>query len=186
MNDVTQILSHFDSAHADLTPKLFQLVYEELRRMASIKMRSEASDHTCQPTALVHEAFIRLVDRENPQAWNSRGHFFAAAAEAMRRILIESARRKAATKRGGGMVRQAFDDVSSREDDFAARALEINDALDALTEEDPQTAELVKLRLYAGLSITEAADLLGLSRSTAYENWKFARAWFGALLNEEP
>lgn len=186
MNDVTQILSHLDPNSPDLTHKLFQLVYNELRAIASSKMRAEARDHTVQPTALVHEAFIRLVDQENAQAWNSRGHFFAAAAEAMRRILIEAARRRSTTKRGGHLHRLDIEDLSDDDNNFAQQVLEIDDALEALSVEDPLSAELVKLRLFAGLSITEAGELLGMSRSLAYDNWKFARAWFGALMSTPP
>jgi RNA polymerase sigma factor (TIGR02999 family) len=158
--------------------ELFQLVYADLRRLAEQKMAQESNSHTLQPTALVHDAFIRLVDVANPQVWQHRGHFYAAAAEAMRRILIESARRKQAEKRGGARLRVPLDAADLGEEDLAERLVDIDDALAALAKEDAVAAELVKLRLFAGLSITEAGQYLGLPRSTAYDNWKYARAWF--------
>lgn len=180
MNDVTRILSRYDRTNTELTHELFQLVYQELRQIAAAKMKSESAGHTSQPTALVHEAFIRLVDRENPQAWSCRGHFFAAAAEAMRRILIESARRRSSAKRGGNFQRVDIDGLAEGAFDFQHQLLDIDDTLNSLAAEDALAAELVKLRLFAGLSITEAGEMLGLSRTSAYENWKFARAWFAA------
>lgn len=180
MNDVTRILSRYDGSNSELTHELFQLVYDELRQIATAKMRSESVGNSSQPTALVHEAFIRLVDRENPQAWDCRGHFFAAAAEAMRRILVESARRRSSAKRGGKLQRVDIEGLATGGFEFQDQIIDIDDTLSSLAAEDSVAAELVKLRLFAGLSITEAGEMLGMSRTSAYENWKFARAWFAA------
>jgi RNA polymerase sigma factor (TIGR02999 family) len=180
MSNVTEILSRSDVSELTITRELFQLVYDELRKIAAAKMKAEACEHTLQPTALVHDAFIRLVDQNKPQAWKNRRHFFSAAAEAMRRILIESARRRTAEKRGGKAQQVFIDDVQDPRGELTEQLLDVDETLDALAKEDPIAAELVKLRLFAGLSITDAGLTLGLSRSTAYENWKFARAWFAA------
>jgi RNA polymerase sigma factor (TIGR02999 family) len=166
---------------------LLPLVYDELRRLAAARMAGERPDHTLQATALVHEAYLRLVDvnHDHNQNWNSRGHFFSAAAEAMRRILIESATRKRSIKRGGDRTRLPLDD------DLAATGLsigddlfEFNELLDQLAAHDPDAAELIKLRLFAGLRVEEAGAVLGMSRSDAYENWKYARAWFASQHDE--
>lgn len=180
MNDVTRILSCSKRTDRELTHELFQLVYDELRRIAAAKIKHESVGHSSQPTALVHEAFIRLVDRDNPQAWDCRGHFFAAAAEAMRRILIESARRRGSVKRGGKFQQVDIEELAAGTIDFQYQLLDIDETLNSLATEDGVAADLVKMRLFAGLSITEAGEMLGLSRSSAYENWKFARAWFAA------
>ena len=184
MSDVTQILSQIESGDPSAAEKLLPLVYEELRRLASQKMARESPDQTLQATALVHEAYIRLVDAERARHWNSRGHFFAAAAEAMRRILIESAVRKRSQKRGGHRKRvQLADDLAATLHEHGDDLLDFNDSLEALAREDAEAAELVKLRLFAGLSVEEAGHMLGMSRSAAYENWKFARAWFACSGN---
>ncbi len=159
--------------------ELLPLVYDELRRLARARMAAERVDHTLQATALVHEAYLRLVNGSQAQSWNSRGHFFAAAAEAMRRILVESARRKASAKRGGGHDRVSLgDDLAATCGGDGDELLEFNDLLDLLAADDAQAAELVKLRLFAGLSVEEAGVMLGMSRTVAYDNWKYARAWF--------
>jgi RNA polymerase sigma factor (TIGR02999 family) len=178
MQHITEILCHLEQDRSTATRELFQLVYADLRKLAEQKMAQESPSHTLQPTALVHDAFIRLIDVDNPQAWQHRGHFYAAAAEAMRRILIEAARRKLANKRGGDLKKIPIDDLDLGEESLHERLVEIDDALARLAEEDAIAAELVKLRLFAGLSITEAGQYLGLPRSTAYDNWKYARAWF--------
>jgi RNA polymerase sigma factor (TIGR02999 family) len=159
---------------------LLPIVYKELRRLAQTRMALERADHTLQSTALVHEAYLRLVGTDGVQHWDSRGHFFAAAAEAMRRILIESARSKRSQKRG-----QNHHGVSAEQLDFAASTncdpdllLDINAGVDRLAEEDAEAAELVKLRLFAGLSVTEAGEMLGMSRSAVYRTWDFVRSWF--------
>src|SRR3954462_3453866 len=179
MIEVTQILSQIESGDPNAAEHLLPLVYHELRQLAAARLAHEKPGQTLQATALVHEAYLRLVgstERE-PQQWNSRGHFFAAAAEAMRRILVENARRKGREKHGG-----EFNRVELIESDLAItipdeRLLAIDEALDRLAKEDPQAAELVKLRVFAGFSISEAADVLGLSRTNAYEQWAYARAW---------
>ena len=179
MSDITNILSKIEAGDPQASAELLPFVYEELRKLARARMASERPDHTLQATALVHEAYLRLVDRDKSQHWDSRGHFFSAAAEAMRRILIESARSKRSEKRGGDHQRiELMDDLAQTLGDSVDELLDFNAALDQLAEEDPQAAEFVKLRLFGGLSITEAGKILGMARSTAYENWEFARAWF--------
>jgi RNA polymerase sigma factor (TIGR02999 family) len=179
MSDVTQILSRLDSGDPSASAQLLPLVYDELRKLAAAKLVQEKPGHTLQATALVHEAYLRLVgsgDAASPQ-WHSRGHFFAAAAEAMRRILVENARRKGRMKHGGDARRVELDESDLATTLPDERLLAIDEALDQLAKEDPPAAELVKLRFFAGFSITEAAEILGLSRSNAYAQWAYARAW---------
>lgn len=186
MSDVTHILSQVESGDPSAAEKLLPLVYEELRRLAAARMVNERSDHTLQATALVHEAYVRLVDTEKVQHWNSRGHFFKAAAEAMRRILVESARRKGSIKRGGQAVRLSFEhDMLVQDDQRCEELIDFDEALDLLSKEDPQAAELVKLRLFAGLNVAEAARVAGICSSSAYDSWEFARAWFAQRLIAE-
>lgn len=187
MSEITRVLSKIESGDLQASRELMPLVYEELRRLAAARMASERPDHTLQATALVHEAYVRLVNGDNSQDWNSRGHFFSAAAEAMRRILVESARNKKSLKRGGG--RERVDLEEGIEQTIASspqQLLEVSDALDRLDEDDPDAAALVKLRLFAGLSVEEAGQVLGMARSTAYNNWDFARAWFAERLDDQP
>ena len=177
MTDVTQILSQIEAGDPSAADQLLPIVYDELRKLAAAKLAQERPDQTLEATALVHEAYLRLVDVGNVQQWKSRGHFFGAAAEAMRRILVDNARDKLRLKRGGHLQRQELNPV-----DFVTMAspeemIAIDDALDVLAGDDPQAADLVKLRYYAGFSVAEAAELTGLSRSTAYEHWAYARAW---------
>ncbi len=177
MTDVTQILSRIESGDPRAVEQLLPLVYNELRRLAAHRIAQEKPGQTLQATALVHEAYIRLVATDNVQNWDSRGHFFAAAAEAMRRILVENARRKGRKKRGGEAQRVEFDEsnlATTLPDD---RLLAVDEALNRLAEEDPQAAELVKLRFFGGFSIAEAGKIVGLSRSNAYAQWAYARAW---------
>ena len=181
MNDVTRILSAIEQGDPKASEELLPLVYGELRRLAKQRLAQEKPGQTLQATALVHEAYLRLVDGEEAQRWNSRGHFFAAAAEAMRRILVENARRKRAEKHGGRLERQDLDDV-----DIAAPApsedlLALDEALAKLEAEDPVKAQLVKLRYFAGLTEDEAASALGISRTTAQRHWRYAKVW---LLDE--
>lgn len=176
MGDVTRILSAIEQGKAKPAEELLPLVYEELRRLAARKMAGEAPGQTLQPTALVHEAWLRLVGNENPK-FDGRAHFFAAAAEAMRRILIENARRKKAARHGGGQQRVDFQELNLTTDPKDDELLAVHEALDGLAGEDPQKAELVKLRYFVGLTLEEAADVLGISTATAKRQWTYARAW---------
>ncbi len=177
MDDVTRILSAIEQGDPHAAERLLPVVYDELRRLAAEKMARELPGHTLQATALVHEAYLRLVDTEKVQQWNSRGHFFAAAAEAMRRILIGNARQRNAQKRGGQARRVDLDAVEPAEPLPDVKLLALEDALTRLADQDPVKGELVKLRYFAGLTNQEAADLLGISTATAERYWAYARAW---------
>jgi RNA polymerase sigma factor (TIGR02999 family) len=182
MTDVTRILFAVEQGDPNAAERLLPLVYEELRKLAAARLAHERPGQTLQPTALVHEVYLRLVDVERAQHWNSRGHFFGAAAEAMRRILIEQARRKATEKRGGSLRRVEFfhaEAVEAPPEDLLA----VSEILDQLAAQDAVAAQLLKLRYFAGLSVEEAAELLGLSRTSAYRLWTFVRAWVGARLS---
>jgi RNA polymerase sigma factor (TIGR02999 family) len=182
MSEVTRILSAIEQGDPHAAAQLLPLVYDELRKLAAARMAEERADHTLQPTALVHEAYLRLVEGAAPNAtWDSRGHFFAAAAEAMRRILIDAARTRGARKRGGAWKRIDLNRVDLVGQAAPDDLLELDDTFDKLARQDPQAAHLIKLRFFAGLSIEQAGESLGLSRTTAYERWAFARAW---LYNE--
>jgi RNA polymerase sigma factor (TIGR02999 family) len=182
MTEVTHILSAIEHGDAYAAAQLLPLVYEELRKLADHKLAQEKPDHTLQATALVHEAYLRLVDVEQARHWDSRGHFFAAAAEAMRRILVDSARRKHSRKRGGRQQRIELPDLAASANEDAVDLLSLDEALCRLEELHPQKAQLVKLRFFAGCSLEEAATTLGLARATAQRHWAFARAWlFGKL-----
>jgi RNA polymerase sigma factor (TIGR02999 family) len=177
MSAVTVILSRAQEGDPRAAEELLPLVYDELRKLATHKMANEVAGHTLQPTALVHEAWLRLAGEAGASHFDNRGHFFAAAAEAMRRILIDSARRKEARKRGAGLQRVNLEDV-----DVAAKAdhttlLRLDDALEKLAREDPPSAGLVRLRFFAGLTTEQAAAALGISERTARRYWMFARAW---------
>jgi RNA polymerase sigma factor (TIGR02999 family) len=176
MSDVTRILNAIERGEAQATDELLPLVYEELRLLAAQKLSHEPPGQTLQATALVHEAYLRLVGDE-PQSWENRGHFFSAAAEAMRRILVDNARRKQTQKCGGGRARVALDDANIVDTAVPGEVVELDDALVRLAVEDPQAAEIVKLRLFAGLSIDQAAQAVRVSRATAYRQWTYARAW---------
>ena len=175
MTDVTRILSQIEQGDPSAAEKLLPLVYNELRKLAAARMANESPDHTLQATALVHEAYIRLVDVEKVQHWNSRGHFFGAAAEAMRRILVENARRRQSQKRGGLQHRVNLDEAQSLILAPAEDLLALNEALENLSLEDPIKADLVKLRFFAGLSHQEAAEALEISRPTADRYWAYAK-----------
>ena len=181
MSDVTQILERVQQGDAKASEELLPLVYEELRKLAAHKMAKEAAGQTLQPTALVHEAWLKLV-KPGPQHWNSRGHFFCAAAEAMRRILIDRARMRKRERHGHGLERVDLDqvDVATTADDDTL--LRINEAFDKLQIEAPDKVDLIKLRYFAGLSIEDAATALGISPATAKRHWAFARAWLFAEL----
>jgi len=176
MSDVTQILNAIERGDAQATDELLPLVYEELRLLAAQKLSHEAPGQTLQATALVHEAYLRLVGDE-PQSWQNRGHFFAAAAEAMRRILVDNARRKQARKCGGGRARVPLDDADVVDPATPEEIMALDDALARFAAEDPQAADIMKLRLFAGLSTDQAAQAVGVSRATAYRQWTYARAW---------
>ena len=192
MSDVTLILSAIEQGDPHAAEQLLPMVYDELRRLAATKMAQEKPGQTLQATALVHEAYLRLVatggceSSEKVQHWDGRRHFFAAAAEAMHRILVEKARQKKRQKRGGGRKRLDLNDIhlacTSSPDDFLA----LDDALGKLVAEDPTAGQLVKLRYFAGLSVAEAADTLGISRSAAYDHWAYARAWLRCELQPAP
>src|SRR6266404_6140226 len=177
MSDVTRILSAIEEGDPRAAAQLLPLVYDELRQLAAQRMAQEKPGQTLQATALVHEAYLRLVDAERAQHWNSRGHFFAAAAEAMRRILVDNARRKRSKKRGGDRVRLDLDHVAAATSERLDDVLDIDAALTGLANADPQAAELVKLRYFAGLSIPQAALALGVSPRSADFLWAYARAW---------
>ena len=188
MSDVTRILSAIEQGEPQAAEKLLPLVYEELRRLAAQKMAQESPDHSLQATAFVHEAYIRLVEAEQQQCWESRRHFFAAAAEAMRRILVESARRKRRAKHGGDVSRVELVDGHLAVDTPPEELLALDDAISHLAEEDDTAAQLTQLRIFAGLSVEEAGQALGMSRATAYRNWTYAKASLRARIrgNVEP
>lgn len=182
MSDVTHILSQIEAGDPQASADLLPLVYDELRKLAAARMSSERSDHTLQATALVHEAYVRLVDGERVRHWNSRGHFFAAAGESMRRILVEHARAKQRHKRGGEVNRtDALAELPAQADDVEL-VLAINEALEQLAAEDERLATLVKLRCFAGFTLVEAAEALGIARSTAIEDWAYAKSRLRILL----
>jgi len=186
MHDLTHILSEIESGDPSAAEKLLPLVYDELRKLAAARMAGERLGHTLQATALVHEAYVRLVDGERVRHWNSRGHFFAAAAESMRRILVEHARAKQRHKRGGEVNRtDAMEDLAAKADDVEL-VLAIDDALLLLAAEDERLATLVKLRCFAGFTLVEAAEALGIARSTAIEDWAYAKSRLRILLSDSP
>ena len=177
---VTQILNAIDRGDPHAADELLPLVYEELRKLAASKMANEPPGQTLQPTALVHEAWLRLVGQDGHAQFNSRGHFFGAAAEAMRRILIENARRKQAQRHGGGQQRVDITEIEIAAANDEVEMLAIDEALEKLAARDKVKAELVKLRYFAGLTLEEAAEALGLSQPTAKRYWSYARAWLHA------
>jgi RNA polymerase sigma factor (TIGR02999 family) len=185
MHDVTRILSAIGDGDAHASEQLLPLVYDELRKLAARKLVQENPGQTLQATALVHEAYIRLVDVSRAQHWNSRGHFFAAAAEAMRRILIESARGKAREKRGGDWQRVDFEELNVSTSVTPEQLVALDDALARLVALDHLASELVKLRYFAGMALDEAAATLGVSTATAYRHWAYARAWLRSELLKE-
>jgi len=184
MTDLTRILNAIEQGDEKAADRLLPLVYEELRRLAAQKLSHESPGQTLQATALVHEAYVRLVRSEN-QEWKGRRHFFAAAAEAMRRILIENARRKLSLKRGGGHRRIDLDGLEVVVEGPSEELLALNEALNRLDEKDQVKADLVKLRYFAGLSSKQAAQLLEISHSTADEYWAYAKAWLKAEIIEQ-
>jgi RNA polymerase sigma factor (TIGR02999 family) len=184
MQDITHLLHQCDEGDPQAAAEILPLVYDELRKLAAAKMAEERCDHTLQPTALVHEAYLRLVGSDGENEWDGRGHFFAAAAEAMRRLLVESARRSQRVKHGGDKQRIAFDQIdlpgiSVGDVDLVA----LDDVLHQLAEEDPTACEVVKLRYFTGLTIEQTAQALGVSVSTTNRNWAYAKAWLYQKLN---
>lgn len=183
MNNVTQILSRINSGDPSAAEQLLPLVYRELRQLAAGRLSQERAGHTLQPTALVHEAYLRLVGVDYAQQWNSRGHFFSAAAQAMQRILVDSARRKRRVKHGGDRERVELDDVPMTEE-RADQLVALDQALDKLAAEAPNKADLVRLRYFAGLSHQDAAQSLGISRATADRHWSYAKAFLRCELED--
>jgi RNA polymerase sigma factor (TIGR02999 family) len=177
MTDLSHLLNAVDRGDAGAAGELFPLVYDELRRLAAQKLTQEKPGHTLDATALVHEAYLRLVGPASRLPFENRRHFFAAAAEAMRRILVESARRRGRVRHGGGRRRVELPDDLAAADDADSDVLAVHEALDQFTSHDPEAAELVRLHVFAGLTIERAGELLGLSARTAYRNWQYARAW---------
>jgi len=184
MSDVTQILGQIEDGDEQAAERLLPLVYDQLRKLAAAKMAQEKPGQTLQATALVHEAYIRLVDVDKAQHWDSRGHFFSAAAEAMRRILVESLRRKQAHKRGGGIRPVELADADLAVENSTIDLLALSDAIDLLTVEDPVAARLAKIRIFAGLSVDEAGNALGIPHTSAYRQWTYAQAWLRAKLRD--
>jgi RNA polymerase sigma factor (TIGR02999 family) len=185
MTDVTRILAAIEQGDPNAADQLLPLVYDELRKLAAQKLAQEKSGQTLQATALVHEAYLRLVDVEEAQRWESRRHFFAAAAEAMRRILVEKARRKHSVKHGGQRVRVDLDSALIISDEPRRDLLELDELLDQLAGADPRAAELVKLRFFAGLTGEQTAEVLGISPRAADMLWAYARAWLFEKLQRE-
>ena len=182
MNEVTRILSAIDQGDGHAAEQLFPLVYDALRKLAAHKLARETPGQTLQATALVHEAYVRLVDAEDAQHWNSRGHFFAAAAEAMRRILVDSARRKQSRKRGGGQGRQPLNEATIAAPAVDEDIVALDEALDRLAAHDAEAAQLVKLRFFAGFTSEAAAAALGMAPRTADRTWAYARAFLLKVL----
>ncbi|MCG8653866.1 MAG: sigma-70 family RNA polymerase sigma factor [Pirellulales bacterium] len=186
MSDVTQLLSKAESGDCDASDALFAAVYDDLRQLARDRMAKEQAGHTLQPTDLVHESFVRLIGADQQQDWQSKAHFFAAASEAMRWILVDHARRKKAAKRGGKLARvQAQPEELPAEKASEDEILAVDEAVEKLASQDPQKADLVKLRYFGGMTLKEAAIALGLSRATAARHWKFAKAWLAIEISDE-
>ncbi|MEM8736335.1 MAG: sigma-70 family RNA polymerase sigma factor [Planctomycetota bacterium] len=185
VSEATRILNELQSGNSAAAGELLPLVYGELRQLAVQRMQREQSDNTLQPTALVHEAYLRLVGDQQIE-WDGRGHFFGAAAEAMRRILVESARRRKSLKRGGELERHDFDERDApREESDTDDLLDLDDALNRLAKEEPELSKLVELRYFAGLNVDDAGKALGMSPRTVKRHWAFARAWLGTQLNSD-
>jgi RNA polymerase sigma factor (TIGR02999 family) len=184
MSAVTQILSQIESGDPAAAEKLLPLVYEELRKLAAVRLAQEKPGQTLQATALVHEAYLKLVNTEEARQWNSRGHFFGAAAEAMRRILVDSAKRKQSAKRGGQLQRVGLDDDQIEAPSRGIDLIALDEALGRLAVHDSRKAELVKLRYFAGLTLRQAADALRISESTADADWAYAKSWLRVHIDD--
>jgi len=186
MHDVTEILAAIQHGDPHAAQELLPLVYDELRKLAAARLARESGGQTLQPTALVHEAYLRLVGGASPSEWDHRGHFFAAAAEAMRRILIDTARRKARQKHGGQMQRVELEEIPDPAE-ASDRLLDLNAALERLEVEDPESARLVKLHYFAGVPLEDVGPLMGMSRASAYRQWTYARSWLkSAMAGDRP
>ncbi len=185
MDPITQVLNAIEQGDPHAAGQLLPLVYDELRKLAAHRLAKEKPGQTLQATALVHEAYLRMIGAPDEQRWDNRGHFFAAAAEAMRRILVENARRKRSPKHGGGRVRQDLDDIQLAVPELCDDLQALDEALNRLAEKDPVKADLVKLRHFAGLTIEEAAQALGISMTTANRYWAYARAWLHQEITSE-
>jgi RNA polymerase sigma factor (TIGR02999 family) len=185
MGDVTQILFQIEEGDGQAAEKLLPLVYDELRKLAAARMAQENPGQTLQATALVHEAYIRLVDVDKAQRWDSRGHFFAAAAEAMRRILVDAARRKRSLRRGGAGHRRDLLDGDITVETVSDELLDMDEALNRLAAAEPRTAELVKLRVFAGMTVEEAATVMRMSPRAAKRDWAYGRAWLQREINSD-
>jgi RNA polymerase sigma factor (TIGR02999 family) len=184
MSDVTRILSQIEHGESQAAEKLLPLLYDELRKLASVKLAQEKQGQTLQATALVHEAYVKLVDVNAVQHWSSRGHFFGAAAEAMRRILVDSARRKRRPVHGGTLQRVELDEACSIAEEHLEQVIMVDEALSKLAAESPEKAELVKLRYFAGMTIFEAAEAMGISRATADRHWAYAKVFLYCEMEE--
>ena len=185
MSDVTLILEQIESGDPTAAAELLPLVYDELRKLAAARLVSEKPGHTLSATSLVHEAYIRLVDSDQQRKWQSCGHFFAAAAEAMRRILVEHARAKKSAKRGGGWQRIELTGIAAAVNASPDRLLSLDEALDSLAGDDEPSAQVAKMRLFAGLTLDEVAAALGRSRTTVHRQWTWARAWLKRAMSED-
>ncbi len=185
MKSISHVLTSIHDGDPSAADQLLPLVYDELRKLAARRVSQEDPGVSLQATALVHDAYLRLVNVENQQRWDSRGHFFAAAAEAMRRILVDRARKRGAIRHGGGRHRIGLSDVDVTVDRPSPEIVSLSNALDKLAEIDPRKAELVKLRFFAGLTTDEAAEVLGVSSSTANKDWRYARAWLRLETQED-
>ncbi len=183
MADVTQLLESVGDGDSTAAEELLELVYDDLRRVAARTLAQVTPGQTLQPTALVHEAYLRLVGADPKKQWDHRGHFFAAAAEAMRRIVVEQARRKLTMKRGGGKVRVDYDEAQIDISIPSDQLVDLSEALDKLAENSPEETQLVKLRYFTGMTIEEAADALGITRNVAYRYWKYAKAYLTTALS---
>jgi RNA polymerase sigma factor (TIGR02999 family) len=185
MKEVTRILAGMEQGDPAAAEQLLPLVYDELRKLAALRLTHEKPGQTLEATALVHEAYLRLVDVETAKRWNSRGHFFAAAAEAMRRILVEQARRKHRVRHGGSHQRVELPDVAQRKLPGATTILAVDEAVSVLAEQDADAAQIVKLHFFAGLTLEETAEAMGLSRATVYRQWAYARARLRLFLRKQ-
>jgi RNA polymerase sigma factor (TIGR02999 family) len=185
MADVTRVISAIEDGDPDAAEQLLPLVYEELRKLAAAKMAQEKAGQTLQATALVHEAYVRLVQGDDERAWENRRHFFAAAAESMRRILVENARRKGRLKRGGERIRRDLDEEAVVAAEPDGDILELDTALTRLEAKNARSCEVVKLRYFAGLTVSETADALGISTSSVDRDWSYARAWLFREMNQD-